>query len=73
MQAFTPHTVLLHIGTNDILQNFNVSTAPSRLSTLIDHVTNAAPTAEVFVAQIIPLANIGQEAAGTPSLTLADP
>jgi lysophospholipase L1-like esterase len=63
MQSFTPHTVLLHIGTNDILQNFNVSTAPNRLSTLIDHITNAAPTAEVFVAQIIPLANAGQEAA----------
>jgi len=61
MQTFTPHTVLLHIGTNDVLQNFNVSTAPNRLSTLIDHITNAAPTAEVFVAQIIPLANAGQE------------
>jgi lysophospholipase L1-like esterase len=63
MQAFTPHTVLLHIGTNDVLQNFNLNTAPNRLSTLIDHITNAAPTAEVFVAQIIPLANAGQEAA----------
>jgi len=58
-----PHTVLLHIGTNDILQNFNVSTAPNRLSTLVDHITNAVPNAEVFVAQIIPLANSGQEAA----------
>jgi lysophospholipase L1-like esterase len=63
LQSFTPHSVLLHIGTNDILQNFNVSSAPSRLSTLIDHITNTAPTAEVFVAQIIPLANANQEAA----------
>jgi len=61
LQTTTPHTVLLHIGTNDVLQNFNVSTAPNRLSTLIDHITNTAPTAEVFVAQIIPLANSGQE------------
>src|SRR5690242_163633 len=59
----TPHTVLLHIGTNDVLQNFNLSTAPNRLSTLIDHITNTVPTAEVFVAQIIPLANAGQDAA----------
>jgi lysophospholipase L1-like esterase len=63
LQTFTPHTVLLHIGTNDVLQNFNLSGAPGRLSTLIDHITNTAPMAEVFVAQIIPLANAGQDAA----------
>ena len=59
-----PRTVLLHIGTNDILQNFDVSGAPSRLSTLIDHITAAAPSADVFVATIIPLASASQEAAG---------
>jgi len=63
LQTTTPHTVLLHIGTNDVLQNFSLSTAPNRLSTLIDHVTNTAPTAEVFVAEIIPLANSGQDSA----------
>jgi lysophospholipase L1-like esterase len=63
LQTFTPHTVLLHIGTNDVLQNFNLSGAPGRLSALIDRITSTAPTAEVFVAQIIPLANSGQEAA----------
>ncbi|HZP50403.1 ricin-type beta-trefoil lectin domain protein [Actinocrinis sp.] len=55
--TYKPHTVLLHIGTNDISQNYNLSTAPNRLSALIDHITAAAPTAEVFVAQIIPLAS----------------
>ncbi|GAB3834974.1 RICIN domain-containing protein [Dactylosporangium cerinum] len=59
----TPRTVLLHIGTNDVLQNFNVSGAPARLSTLIDHITAAAPSADVFVASIIPISNTGQEAA----------
>ncbi|MFB9240017.1 cellulose binding domain-containing protein [Plantactinospora siamensis] len=63
LRSYNPHSVLLHIGTNDILQNYNVSTAPNRLSTLIDHITSTAPTAEVFVAQIIPLANSGQESA----------
>ncbi|MGA5302052.1 ricin-type beta-trefoil lectin domain protein [Nucisporomicrobium flavum] len=58
-----PRTVLLHIGTNDILQNYNVSGAPGRLSTLIDHITAAAPSADVFVATIIPLSNAGQESA----------
>ncbi len=60
-RTYNPHTVLLHIGTNDILQNYNVSTAPNRLSTHIDHLTTTIPTAEIFVAQIIPLANTGQE------------
>jgi len=62
LRTYTPHTVLLHIGTNDVLQNFNLSGAPSRLSTLVDHITATVPDAEVFVATIIPLANSGQEA-----------
>ncbi|WP_370964357.1 ricin-type beta-trefoil lectin domain protein [Amycolatopsis sp. cg9] len=57
------HTVLLHIGTNDVLQNYDVGHAPDRLSGLIDHITATAPDAEVFVATIIPLANSGQESA----------
>jgi lysophospholipase L1-like esterase len=61
-QTTNPHTVLLHIGTNDVLQNFNLAGAPGRLSTLIDHITATVPNAEVFVASIIPLANTGQEA-----------
>jgi lysophospholipase L1-like esterase len=61
LNQYQPHSVLLHIGTNDVLQNYNVSGAPGRLSTLIDHITATAPTAEVFVAQITPLANSGQE------------
>ncbi|MFC0438870.1 SGNH/GDSL hydrolase family protein [Kutzneria buriramensis] len=60
----TPHTVLLHIGTNDVLQNFDVANAPNRLSGLIDHITATVPAAEVFVATIIPIANAGQEQAG---------
>jgi lysophospholipase L1-like esterase len=62
-RTYAPRTVLLHLGTNDILQNYNVSGAPGRLSALIDHVTAAAPTADVFVAQIIPIANSSQDAA----------
>ncbi|MEU8661715.1 ricin-type beta-trefoil lectin domain protein [Actinoplanes philippinensis] len=63
LRGTTPRTVLLHIGTNDILQNYNVSGAPGRLSTLIDRITSTVPSADVFVATIIPLANSGQEAA----------
>ncbi|GAA0938597.1 GDSL-type esterase/lipase family protein [Virgisporangium aurantiacum] len=53
MRTSTPRTVLLHIGTNDMFGN--AAGAPARLSTLIDHITAAAPNAEVFVATIIPL------------------
>ncbi|GAB2961357.1 ricin-type beta-trefoil lectin domain protein [Saccharothrix stipae] len=59
----TPRTVLLHIGTNDILQNYNVANAPARLSALVDRITATVPNADVFVATIIPLANSGQAAA----------
>jgi lysophospholipase L1-like esterase len=62
LHTTSPHAVLLHIGTNDVLQNFNLSGAPGRLSTLVDHITASVPNAEVFVATIIPLANSGQEA-----------
>jgi lysophospholipase L1-like esterase len=64
LRTSNPHTVLLHIGTNDVLQNFNLSGAPGRLSTLLDHITATTPSAEVFVATIIPLSNSGQESAG---------
>ncbi|WNV87370.1 ricin-type beta-trefoil lectin domain protein [Umezawaea sp. Da 62-37] len=59
----TPRTVLLHIGTNDVLQNYNVGGAPGRLSALVDNITAAVPSADVFVATIIPIANSGQESA----------
>src|SRR5689334_19373108 len=63
LQATTPHTVLLHISTNDVLQNFNMAGAPARLSTLIDHITATVPSAEVFVASIIPIGNANSDAA----------
>jgi len=64
LRSSNPHTVLLHIGTNDVLQNHDVAGAPGRLSALVDHITATAPDAEVFVATIIPMSNSGQEAAG---------
>ena len=55
LQTYTPHTVLLHIGTNDIYGS-DPAGAPARLGTLLDHITSTLPGAEVFVAQIIPVA-----------------
>src|SRR3982751_715951 len=42
LRTANPRTVLLHIGTNDIGQNYDVANAPARLSTLIDHIRTLA-------------------------------
>src|SRR3954467_13207633 len=60
LQTYSPHTVLLHIGTNDVLQHHDVAGAPPRLSALIDRITATVPSAEVFVATIIPLSSASQ-------------
>ncbi len=57
-----PHTVLLHIGTNDVNQNFDLANAPARLSALLDRILANAPGVELFVAQITPESNATQEA-----------
>src|SRR4051812_49089883 len=41
-----PRTVLLHIGTNDMNQNYDIANAPARLSALIDKIRANAPTVE---------------------------
>ncbi len=51
---FHPHIILMMIGTNDINQNIDVATAPTRLGALIDQITTAAPAALLVVAQIVP-------------------
>ncbi|BCJ49673.1 hypothetical protein Asp14428_11480 [Actinoplanes sp. NBRC 14428] len=49
-----PDVVLLHIGTNDMNQNYEVASAPARLGTLLDRIHAGAPSAVVLVAQIVP-------------------
>lgn len=53
LRATTPRTVLLHIGTNDMIGSS--AGAPQRLSTLLDRIASTAPGTIVFVATIIPL------------------
>jgi lysophospholipase L1-like esterase len=55
--TYTPRTVLLHIGTNDVGQNYQLAQAPARLSALIDRIRTGAPNADIFVATIIPFAD----------------
>jgi lysophospholipase L1-like esterase len=55
MDAYNPQIVLLHIGTNDITQNYDLANAPSRLSALIDKICAKLPTSgKLYVAKIIP-------------------
>ncbi|GIH20262.1 RICIN domain-containing protein [Rugosimonospora africana] len=62
LATYRPDVVLLHIGTNDVIQNWALSQAPARLATLLDHITAADPRAEVDVATIVPFADATQEA-----------
>jgi lysophospholipase L1-like esterase len=61
LRTANPRTILLHIGTNDIGQNYDVGNAPARLSTLIDHIRTLAPNVELFVAQVTPTADAANE------------
>jgi lysophospholipase L1-like esterase len=56
MNSYQPQIVLLHIGTNDIAQNYNLSNAPGRVGTLIDKICAKLPAGgKLYVAQIVPL------------------
>jgi lysophospholipase L1-like esterase len=63
MATYRPDAVLLHIGTNDVIQNYSLGQAPARLSALIDHLTAADPGVDVEVATIVPFADPAQDAA----------
>jgi lysophospholipase L1-like esterase len=54
LAAAQPDVVLLHIGTNDMNQNYQVSTAPQRLGALLDQILADRPAATVLVAKIVP-------------------
>ncbi len=51
MATYQPDIVLIHLGTNDIGRNDNISTAHARLNALITQIRNVS-TATVFVMQI---------------------
>lgn len=57
LSMFSPHIVLLMIGTNDLNGNVQVEQAPNRLGNLIDAIAERAPDTLVAVATIIPIEN----------------
>jgi lysophospholipase L1-like esterase len=52
IKNYKPNVVTLVTGTNDLLQNYDVANAPSRLSTLIDQILTNAPGATVLVGTL---------------------
>merc|ERR1712228_790278 len=64
--AAQAQVVLLHIGTNDLLQNNYGSPAAAaddmgpKLHALIQEIYNYAPSAHVYVASIISFSNVDQ-------------
>jgi lysophospholipase L1-like esterase len=55
LRTYTPRTVLLHIGTNDITQNRDLANAPARLASVVDKITSTSPQTDVFVSTLIPV------------------
>jgi lysophospholipase L1-like esterase len=54
MPQFKPHIVLLMIGTNDAIDNYDMANAPKRLGALIDSIYAQLPNVLIVVAQPIP-------------------
>src|SRR5262245_6946233 len=57
LATYQPDLILLHIGTNDILQSYYLESIGDRLSDLLDQVTDQLPESIVITALITPLAN----------------
>ncbi|BDI29347.1 hypothetical protein CCAX7_13980 [Capsulimonas corticalis] len=62
LATYKPNIITLHIGSNDLNGNYQVSTAPARLASLIDQIIAVDPDATVLVAQLICNANATTEA-----------
>ncbi|MFC8662024.1 FG-GAP-like repeat-containing protein [Streptomyces sp. NPDC057199] len=56
-----PNVILLHVGTNDMNQQFKLDTAVDRLRGLIDQALADAPGATVLVAKIIASSKAGMQ------------
>lgn len=66
--AVQPDTVLMLLGTNDILQGVQVTTAANNLSTLIDRITTGFPQRRLYVSTVLPIS--GKDWNGQTAATL---
>jgi len=73
MDQYKPDIVLLHIGTNDITQNYDLANAANRVGSLVDKICAKLPGGgKVYVAQVIPISYAsGDQAAASFNSQLA--
>ncbi|MGW4945697.1 SGNH/GDSL hydrolase family protein [Actinoplanes sp. NPDC004185] len=57
LAAARPDVVLLNVGTNDTLQNYDLPNAPARMRDLLDRIVAARPTAAVVFSTLVPSGN----------------
>ncbi|MGH2354219.1 MAG: SGNH/GDSL hydrolase family protein [Chloroflexota bacterium] len=55
LQASAPDIILLMIGSNDMLLDYDVAGAPDRLGALLDQIATTLPDAHILVASIPPV------------------
>jgi lysophospholipase L1-like esterase len=60
--TYQPDVVLLLIGTNDILRDYQVASAPDRLSALVGRIHTLRPTSRILLSTIPPLADATENA-----------
>lgn len=57
--AYRPNVVTLHVGLNDMNQEWDLPDAPRRLGALVDQILADAPETVVIVATVIPVSKAG--------------
>ncbi|WP_225447995.1 SGNH/GDSL hydrolase family protein [Streptacidiphilus sp. P02-A3a] len=72
LATYKPNVITLMIGTNDLGQDYEDSTAPDRLSALVDQIVRDDPTATVLVANLIVSTNT-EVAAAEPAYNATIP
>ncbi len=71
--AAHPDVVLIHLGTNDLMQNESVDSTVAELGRVIDGLRAANPRVKLLLAQIIPVRWNGITLASVPQLNAALP
>ncbi|HEX8226561.1 MAG TPA: GDSL-type esterase/lipase family protein [Candidatus Saccharimonadales bacterium] len=54
LSTYNPHVVLLHIDTNDVIQNYSGTTMTASLDQLLGRIYATAPNTTVILASLIP-------------------
>jgi len=63
LAGYNPRVVLLLCGANDILNNYNLATAPDRIASFIDNIHSNCPSAKIFLSEVTPLTGFDTQVA----------